>query len=224
MLGFDLEITLQECGAFVVPNAGAAQSDIRITFDSERLNRSWVGSAAADGGWHPAAAFERLDEALEWAVRASTGRSGVRFKVNLPCGASFSRPGRVPAEDVMSSLDWVYVTHLIGFVCLTTDNPCTEPYARRRFLGMISANPDVELGEATPVDGDMRFWVGDLHIPFEGFIRVQDIKAEKEVCFAAEGIETIEGYDCRKAGSGESRSAEIISFVDHAASRQLQAA
>ncbi|NTF17186.1 hypothetical protein G6L37_01920 [Agrobacterium rubi] len=225
MSGF--EVTLEDHGLFLVPAMHAYDSDRKIGFDSELPRRPWVITQLdlATCRWERADSFATLDEALNFAVCEASGLARPNFRVRLPCGQHFSRPGHVPAEAVLSSLGWVYVTHLVGFSHFLSDTACTPAIARRHFLLMTKDTPNVVVGDVTPNDEDgNRLWIADLHIPFDGFIRREDIESEKNISFAAEGIPLVEGFDCTIAVGGEVRSADLISLADHVAARQMQAA
>jgi len=225
MQGF--EVTLEDHGMFLVPAMEAGDTDRKIAYDPELPRRPWVVMEmdAATCRWYRVVSFDNLDEAMNWSVSDITGHKRPNFRVKLPCGRHFSRPGRIAAEDVLSSLGWVYVTHLVGYSHLVTDTSCSVGRARKHFLNLTQNSPSVVVGDVTPCDeGDSRLWIADLHIPFDGFIRREDIETEKNVSFAAEGIPLVEGFDCTIAVGGEVRSADLISLADHVAARQMQAA
>lgn len=225
MQGF--EVTLEDHGLFLVPALHPYDTDRKIAFDSEIARRPWVITQMdpATCRWERVDSFSTLDEALNAAVSEASGLPRPNFRVRLPCGQHFSRPGRVSAESVLSSLGWVYVTHLVGFAHFFSETSCSEARARKHFLAMIEESPSVVLGDVSPSDeGDSRLWIADLHIPFDGFIRREDIEAEKNNSFAFEGIPLVEGFDCTIAVGGEARSAELICLADHVAARQMQAA
>lgn len=225
MQGF--EVTLEDHGLFLVPAMHAYDGDRKIAYDSEFPRRPWVITQmdVATCRWERIDSFATLDEALNTAVSEASGLARPNYRVKLPCGQHFSRPGNVPAEAVISSLGWVYVTHLVGFSAFLSDTNCSPSLARRHFLTMVKDTPNVVVGEVSPNDeGDNRLWIADLHIPFDGFIRREDIETEKNISFAAEGIPLVEGFDCTIAVGGEVRSADLISLAEHVAARQMQAA
>lgn len=225
MQGF--EVTLEDHGLFLVPAMHPYDGDRKIAYDSELPRRPWVITQkdTATCRWTRIDSFATLDDALTRAVSDASGLARPNFRVRLPCGQQFSRPGRIRAEDVLSSLGWTYVTHLVGFSAFSSDLGCTETTARRHFLDLVKNSPTVVVGDVVSNDeGDDRLWIADLHIPFDGFIRREDIENEKNVTFALEGIPLIEGFDCTVAVGGEARSADLINLAEHVAARQMQAA
>jgi hypothetical protein len=225
MQGF--EVTLEDHGLFHVPALRPEDGDRKIAYDPETKRNPWVITEMdATSRWHRVLSFTTLDEALDWAVSAATGILRPNYRVMLPCGQHFSRPGRVPAESVLSSMGWVYVTHLIGFHHFNSPAPCSEHRARRHFIEHVQDSPSVVVGDVTPCDdGENCFWIADLRIPFDGFIRREDIEAEKNISFASERIALeVKGFDCIVAVGGEARSADLISLADHIAARQMKAA
>lgn len=225
MQGF--EVTLEGHGLFHVPAQRPGDAARKISYDPETKRAPWVVTEM-DGPtcrWYRIVSFNTLDEAMDWAVSDATGLRRPNYRVNLPCGKHFSRPGRVPAESVLSALGWVYVTHLIGFSHFSSPSACSEARARRHFLELTQDSPSVVVGDVTACDdGENRFWIADLRIPFDGFIRREDIETEKDISFASERIPLVEGFDCMIAVGGEARSADLISLADHVAARQMQAA
>jgi hypothetical protein len=225
MQGF--EVTLEDHGMFLIPAQNPEDGDRKIAYDAEIGRRPWVimEMEIDTCRWARVESFATLDEALDWAVSASTGLSRPNYRVALPCGRHFSRPGRVAAEEVLTALGWVYVTHLVGFSHFASETSCSEHRARKHFFSLVEHSPSVVVGECTAVDdGENRLWIADLHIPFDGFIRREDIETEKNISFASEGIPLVEGFDCAIAVGGEVRSADLISLADHVAARQMQAA
>jgi hypothetical protein len=225
MQGF--EVTLEEHGMFLVPSQTPEFGNLKIAYDPEFRRRPWIvlEMDLATCQWYRMDSFVTLDEALDWAVSDVTEINRPNYRVKLPCGNYFSRPGRIPAEEVLSSMGWVYVTHLVGFSPFTSTEPCSEALALKHFLEITQDSPTVEVGEVTACDeGQNCFWIADLRIPFDGFIRREDIETETNISFAAENIPLVEGYDCVIAVGGEARSAEILSLAEHAAARQMQAA
>lgn len=225
MQGF--EVTLEDHGLFLVPAQRPEDGDRKIAYDPEMKRRPWVVTEIdpATCKWVPIESFTTLDEALDWAVSDATGLLRPNYRVKLPCGQHFSRPGRINAEAVLSAMGWVYVTHLIGFSHFNSATPCSEHRARRHFVELVQDSPSVVVGEVTPCDdGENRFWIADLRIPFDGFIRREDIETEKDISFASERIPLVEGFDCMIAVGGEARSADLISLADHVAARQMKAA
>lgn len=225
MSGF--EVTLEDHGLFLVPAMHAYDTDRKIAYDSDHPRRPWIITQMdpATCRWERTDAFTNLDDALHFAVSEASGLARPNFRVKLPCGQRFSRPGQVPAEAVLSALGWVFVTHLIGFSHFNSATACSEHRARRHFVELVQDSPSVVVGEVTACDdGENRFWIADLRIPFDGFIRREDIETEKNISFASERIPLVEGFDCMIAVGGEARSADLISLADHVAARQMQAA
>lgn len=226
MQGF--EVTLEDYGQFHIPPAHADDGDRKISFDPELSRRPWIVTemSAEDCKWIRIESFNSLDDALDWCVSVTTGAAKPQYRVNLPCGGSFSRPGRVKAEDVMSSMGWVYVTHLTGFAHFAPSEPCSETVVRRHFLSIIEESPNVRLGEITPLHEDATLmWIADLHIPFEGFIQRDHIEFEKDIAFSSEGIKLrVQGFDCKVKLGASPRSADLFDFSARRAQKMSAAA
>lgn len=208
-------VTLREDGLFEAFSADPACPALRVGCDPAQPGSPWTVLVPdrMGPGWAVVATFHSLDEALDFAVAEATGTPGSAYDVRLPDGACFSRPGRVGAEQVMASAGWVYVISLIGFAMATTPSGTTSFEARAVMRSRIEGT-GVRLGEVCLSDEDDEgmHWCADLMLPYEGFLRIEEIGAEAKAAFAAEGVEVIPHFDFRTRTSLRSSGASIIPF------------
>jgi len=220
-------VTLREDGLFEALSADPARPSVRVMCDSGQPGSPWmtVVPDREGAGWKATASFWSLDEAIDRAVAEATGMPGVAYEVRLPDGVRFARPGRVGAEQVLASAGWLYVTSLIGFAMVTTPSGTTPFEARAVMRGRVQGKQAV-LGEVclSDEDEDGKHWCADLMLPFEGFLRTEEIEAEARAAFAAEGIEVIPHFDFRTRTSLSMAGASIIPFpYDRVRKRQSAA-
>lgn len=220
-------VNLREDGLFEALSADPARPAVRVMCDSSHPGSPWTAIVPdlEGAGWTGVASFHSLDDALDFAVAEATGLPVTSYEVRLPDGIRFSRPGRVGAEQVMASAGWLYVSSLIGFAMTTTPQGTTPFQARAAMRTRIEGTQAV-LGDVCLSDEDEEgmHWCADLMLPFEGFVRMEDIEAEARAAFAAEGIEVIPHYDFRTRTSLRTAGASIIPFpADRIRSRQTAA-
>ena len=139
-----------------------------------------------------------LDHALRLLLAAS-GRLG-RFAVRLPCGRSFTRPGNVPAVEVLAALGYGETASITAFTVLERPDAATQGAVRRELVEALAGSP-VGLGdvEATDSEAGTTYWTCDLSVPFEGMLRLA----------AADGIvdEALSGTGLVATGRAEAEQA-----------------
>jgi hypothetical protein len=215
-----LVITLKDDGSFQMKDGPFTAS---VTYDHETPARPWILSSLQDGAkdasnFEVIAIFASLDEALKEMVKVvCEGRDWIRFMVSLPCGASFFRPGRVPAENVMASLGWVHIKTLVAH----TVRSYGSDYSAADVVDIISLNitdESIEVGTAVDVGSynGMTNWCIDLRRPCHEFLQVSAVS--DAVTKAFDGLlhggqplyDFFPTYPIRKA------TAEIVSLADRA--------
>src|SRR5690606_30555412 len=131
------------------------------------------------------AAFGALDDALKEMIELVCGdRDWIRFKVKLPCGASFIRPGHIPAENVMASLGWVHVKTLVGHMVRSFHSGYSPDEVSEIVADEIWGE-DIEVGSVADVGryGDETFWCIDLKRHCNEFLRYEDIPSAVSTAF-----------------------------------------
>lgn len=227
MQGF--EITLENGRGFLVPSLNAEFQTFYVQHDCEVPHAPWIliSQERDSQEWTRQACYDDLDEALAMAVKCSTG-SRDRFKISLPCGRHIVRPGNVPVEHVLQSMGWLYVHDLTGFASHVCDGPANDLSARRHFLSLLSSRPNLRLGdvflEHSCEDTGRSFWIADIHISFEGFVRASDIENEKDATFSSESIDLVLGYDFKARECRSAPTAEIVDLDWHRSNRMKRAA
>lgn len=213
-------------GVFNIPSSRADRAQFRVSAADE-CPHGWNVSSKFDGAdqWNPAGHFESLDDALSWSV-AEAGGDKDGFGVTMPCGAFFSRPGRIKAEDVMAAHGWVYVTHILGYS--GKDFPLGTPQSDIvAYFEDLVEDTSAVLGEVyrcTVDENDQTLWVADIEIPAMELMNTASIP---EVCldmFEEEGIPCLNDFQYFTHTNVHPHTAAILSFEEHAAARSIRAA
>lgn len=189
------EITLSATGMFEIPALAAGGETLRVGCNSEDQVLPWfvLGTDEIGVKWRRVRSFGDLDSALDFAVSQISGADIHEYDVRLPCGQVFRRPGRVPAEQVMASMNWLYVEEMCGYSAFTTNISAGNSEARKEIFEKVR-DTQIELGSVDLVEEaeGRRHWCADVSIPFQGFIHRDDIEAQFKISFAAEGFPVID--------------------------------
>jgi len=110
---------------------------------------------------------------LDAALILLAGAAGVSAKIviALPCGATFSRPGRVPAEDVLAAYGYTVVSGIVGYAQVKPHQKWSERRLRELIVRRAEAaalkliNLDRVETEGKPV------WQIRFVYPFAGPVR-----------------------------------------------------
>jgi len=226
MKGF--AVNLRDDGLFEASSAYPGESSVRIMHDSSDRHCPWVALTLDPGEvkWMPLKSFHSLDDALDFAVgEVNWDRELHEYTVRIPDGMSFRRPGRLPAEQVMASAGWYFVTSLIGYVMMKTPHDGNAFDVRselsRRLEGKKTRIGDVDLSDR---DEEGLHWCIDLNLPYEGFIHVDDVEAEARAAFAVEGVEVIPNFNFQPRTNVAMQEASVIAFPEDRIVRRLTAA
>lgn len=218
-------VTLEKHGFFVVPSVGPMGGALRVGFNPDYEASPWVILSQDRDGvrWEYLYSYADLDSALAYAVRHQVGvKNSWEYTVNLPCGGRFKRPGRVPVEQVMASMGWMYITDIIGYGALSDPRILDEMEARQVFEDRIS-NTNITLGKIDPLNEEKGNWCANYLMAYHGFIHRDALQSEMGTCFRSEGVAILPDtfdYRCRHKVT---TTADVISFEAKRAER-LQAA
>ncbi len=209
-------VNLSETGMFEIPALSFESASFRVGCNPDDQALPWYVLSTDELGvkWQRERSFYDLDSALDYAVaRASDGGRVSEYEVLLPCGQTFRRPGRIPAEQVMASMDWLYVEEMSGFTAYATDLDVGEMQVRKEILAKAQ-DTQVELGEVDLVEeaNGQRHWCADLHIPYHGFIHRDNIDEQFKICFAAEGFPVLDAPHWKARVLRSESQAVIVDF------------
>ncbi|TLX15833.1 hypothetical protein [Rhizobium sp. MHM7A] len=218
-------VTLEKHGFFEVPSVEPMGGSLRVGFNPDYKARPWVILSQDRDGvrWEYLFSYADLDSALAYAVRHQVGvKNPWEYTVNLPCGGQFKRPGRVPVEQVMASMGWMYVTDIIGYGALSDSRLVSVEAARKVFQDRI-VDTNVTLGKIDPLNEEKGHWCANYLMTYHGFIHRDELQSELRICFQSEGVAILPDmfdYRCRHKVT---TTADVISFEAKRAER-LQAA
>jgi hypothetical protein len=221
-------VNLSETGMFEIPARSYEEASFRVGCNPDDPALPWFVLSTDELGvkWQRERAFGDLDSALDYAVaRAFEGDRISEYDVRLPCGKSFRRPGRVPAEQVMASMDWLYVEEMLGWTAHATSINVGVMQARKEILKKAE-DTQVELGSVDLVEeaDGQRHWCADVHIPYQGFIHRDDIETQFKLCFASEGFIVLDTPDFRARVIRPASQAVIVDFMSFREAKMREAA
>lgn len=165
-----------------------------LFFSGDKGEERWLLTPAVTDGnvVPPLLAWQSdLDDGLRLLV--ATSGSVDPFRVLLPSGDSFARPGKVPALEVMAALGYSVVRGLSAFVVVTEAADYDSRKLRRELVANLSGRP-LEVGEVDWVegDGDSSVWCCDLRLSFEGPLQESGAKALVKRTLAGSGLEILD--------------------------------
>lgn len=186
-----LTVELDEDGVFSCE--GPSGSHV-LFFSGDKGEERWLLTPAAVEGnaVPPLLAWQGdLDDGLRLLV--ATSGSVEPFRVALPTGDSFARPGRVPALEVMAALGYSVVRGVNAFVVVTEAAGYDAPRLRRELVASLDGRP-LQVGELDLVEGDgeSSVWCCDLKLSFEGPLMESGARALVSRTLAGSGLEVID--------------------------------
>jgi len=211
-----LVVSLTDKGSFELSNGRLSAV---VSYDPDSPERPWSLCSSIEGGSEPSesealAIFGALDDALKAMVDLIYGdRNWVRFMVQLPCGASFTRPGRVPAENVMASLGWVHVKTLVTHVVKAYHSDYSSDDVAEMFQASL-LDEEIEVGYAVIVGAfrDENHWCIDLRRDSHQFLRYEHLGRSVSQAFQSIMNENNPIFDFVPTFPIRKSSAEIVSF------------
>lgn len=209
-----LTIKTRPCGSFELSHDGQTW---RVVHEVSFRPTPWVLVAVDDKSGPMRVgvfdSFGTIDEALAKMVDVASGGKECRFRVVLPCGASFLRPGRIPAEEVMFTLGWVHTKRLTGYMHLSLPVHFSPREARDAFRRRVRI-PNSRVGDVQCLgrSDSESVWLADIHLDRDGFMRISEFQIEAAAAFA--GIEGMLGsYDyAMRHPIRRSSEADVIAF------------
>lgn len=221
-------VNLSETGMFEIPARSNESASFRVGCNPDDPALPWFVLSTDELGvkWQRERAFSDLDSALDYAVaRAFEDEQISEYDVRLPCGKSFRRPGRIAAEQVMASMDWLYVEEMVGWTAHATSINVGVIQARKEILEKAE-DTQVELGSVDLVEeaNGQRHWCADVHLPYQGFIHRDNIETQFQLCFAGEGFAVLDTLDFRARVIRPSSPAVIVDFMSFREAKMRKAA
>lgn len=162
-------VTLRNDGAFSME---APEGEHVLMYDAEDMAWNLVGPAL------PGSAVGRLlarSPTLDFGLTLLVGIGGKlgSFGVELPCGNMFSRPGKMPALDVLAAFGYAPVKAVTGFVLVDLDPSLQELEVRRKLVSSLSGSScDLGSVEATEISSESTLWCCEVSLPLEGVVHL----------------------------------------------------
>lgn len=158
--------------------------------------------------------YETLDDALVGLARQAIGGApGSRFRIVLPCGSSFLRPGKIPAEQVMSRFGWIHVRRLRGYMMMAFPEGACAYRVHDGFRKRLP-HPGIRLGEAVRVevkDGTAN-WCADVLMECGRFIRADEVQTAAAGAFEPARTDMLPYFDFVPHSPTVHSEARVIPF------------
>lgn len=187
---FETAIEMNEDGSFAIEVEGAQYS---LIYDPYVQGGRWLVMLSVDGMEDEVlSSHQTLDSGLR-ALAIFLGTPN-KFQVELPDGGSFSRPGKMKAEEVMAAHGYLLISNLRAYVIYSTPGVLTDTEAkiavREIFYGITA-----DVGDVDRIDTYENSWCCDITVPFEGYIskeRMHDYMVRMFASFPVEVSSVIE--------------------------------
>jgi hypothetical protein len=186
-------IRLTDAGSFQVDRDGPTAE---LCFDAFGGEAAWsVTVFDAQGRCLHAEHFADLDAGLDrLADLGRVERTGLRnlYRVALPDGRSFQRPGSLPAASVLRMLGFDFHDNVATFLVVAKDEATdrTDAFALfRERLGMLA--PLLRSVEAVAVDGDGDLWCAEILLSVNGFYQPKGLLDFAMTSVGACGVEML---------------------------------
>lgn len=203
-------VQLNEDGSFTAQARGAA---CHLVYDSETGYGRWILIYASSGeaaGDVPLSIHADLDDALN-ALVIQTGHEDTKFSISLPNGSVFSRPGRMPAEQVLAVHGYILVETLVAYVIYEAAVEMDKEDATRSVREVLTGCP-VKLGSVDRMDDVEPTWCCDVTIPFEGYIHEDMLQAHVESLLSGSGLEITSVVECIDVGAEVPDAPNVLFF------------
>lgn len=173
-----IAIRLTEWGGFKIDDGKGVIAE--LGFDPLAGVDGWCVSVMDTAGRSLLSeAVPTLDIGLDrLAMLGSATESGLRdlYRVELPGGASFQRPGTVPADEILGKFGFSFVSSVRAFLVASLDAAFSATDAHlwfREKLGVLAPlQGSVDLVETGPTE---TCWCTDVLLPANGFYRPEDL-------------------------------------------------
>lgn len=213
-------IRMSEGGGFRIDGDGVSAE---LGFDPQCDLEPWCVAVIDDEGrcLH-SETVSTLDIGLDrLALLGSATQKGLRglYRVDLPGGGSFQRPGNVQAEEILHKFDFDLVGSARTFLIAPLDSAITATEAYRWFsekLGVLAPlMGSVDHVESDSTDGH---WCVDVLLPVNGFYTSEGLLEFAKGAVAACGLEMIPEISVCDETLPDLRSGQVVQFAARRAS------
>jgi hypothetical protein len=200
---------MAEDGKFIASGPGGEGVAV---YEDRLAPFAWHAVFVPAGGKPRSRSHATLDAALlDLSISA---RDAAAFRVDLPGGASFQRPGKVPAEEVLGNLGFVLVRELDASFALALPGGISPQEARMRFeerLGSLAVN----LRGVAPVEaeGGSVWWCGNVVLPVSCYVADGEYDALAAAYAAKLGIEFHPGVEVVAEAAPEGQGLMVLPFA-----------
>jgi hypothetical protein len=214
-----IAIQLTEGGGFRIDGPKGVFAE--LGFDPECGEEPWsVSVMDGDGRCRHSESVSTLDIGLDrLAILGSATQKGLRglYRVELPDGVSFQRPGTVPAEEILRKFDFSLVGSVRAFLVAQIDTAFTVSEAHHWFREKLGALAPLQ-GSTDLVESDSNegCWCTDVLLPANGFYRAEGLLEFARSAVGACGVEMFSEISVRDDGLPAQGSGQVVQFAARA--------
>jgi hypothetical protein len=215
-----IAIQLTEGGGFQIEDAKGLI--VELGFDPQSGAEPWCISVIdATGRCRHSETVPTLDIGLDrLSILGSATLNGLRglYRVELPGGASFQRPGSVPAEEILRKLEFNFVGSVHAFLVARLDGAMSQVEAALWFRDKVGVLAPL-LGSVDLVESDEieASWCADVLLPVNGFYRPQDLLGFARSAVGACGVEMSAEISVYEEDISVLPLGEVVRFAERAA-------
>ncbi len=211
-------IRLTDAGGFQIERDGRA---IELSFDPYGRETPW-SATVFDGRGHclHAEHFAELDAGLDrLADLGEVARTGLRelYRVELPEGRSFQRPGALPAEAVLHLLGFDFYDNVAASLVAPKREAADQRGAVAWFrekLGVLA--PLLRNVELAAVEGAGEFWCAEILLSVNGFYQPRGLLEFARTSVGACGVEMLSELGAGEDGCGAAAEPAVLPFAARA--------
>lgn len=211
----DRIIGLSSDGDFVVSTPAGTWN---LMFDSATAAGRWLLSYedAAAKTVHLVSIHRYLDSGLE-AMAINAGWVGKRFVVRLSDGKKFTRPGKVPAGEILAAHGYVLVGKITAYVLVAADEASSVEAATTIIREAVDGL-ETTIGSVNAIDdGSSDGWCCDISLPVEGYFEHDEILDVVHGWLDRTGLEVSDFCEEARYEDVSPNTAAVISVFDEAA-------
>lgn len=208
-------IRMTEGGGFRIDSKGVSTE---LGFDPHCGMEPWcVAVVDADGRCLHSETVPTLDIGLDrLALLGSATQKGLRglYRVDLPGGGSFQRPGNVPAEEILRKFDFDLVGNAQTYLIAPLDAAITSVEAHEWFsqkLGVLA--PLMGSVDLVETDANGGHWCVDVLLPVNGFYSPEGLMEFARNAVGHCGVEMIPEVTICDEAAPDLRSGEVVQFA-----------
>jgi len=202
-------VEMCEDGSFTAQARGA---ECHLIFDPASAGGRWLLLYRSQGAPEDLllSMHDDLDEALA-GLAAQADNDGGWFTIRLPDGNTFSRPGKVPAEEILATFGYMLIEGMTVYAVYESASELSDAEAERAVREMLTGY-DVRIGSVDRIGDADPSWCLDMVLPFEGYIHRGALTAHAAGVLAGTALEVTGVIECQDVGAEVPDTSNVVHF------------